>query len=810
MSNQLYFKVNTELKSIIGKDLINDDNVAIIELIKNSYDAQASLTTVEFNSMDDKLIIADNGIGMSLEDISEKWLNIAHSSKKVVKDKAIAGNKGVGRFSCDRLGTILEMYTFTKNSLPIKLTVNWEDFEIYDPQKEITHISMKYEEVSANEVFNQTSLKLTTQGTVLVIKNLRKKWGNESLIKLRRELGKFISPYANTDFLIEMVCIGEEFSSNLNGAIRNTIISDTISKTSYIKSKIENNIITSSLFYEGQQLFTIYENNPYQNLDNIEMEIVYLGTYEKAFFTRRMGYRNSEYGSIFLFVNGFRISPLGDPDNDWLGVDRRHAQGTRRYLGNRDILGRIDIKDNNNLWKVTSSREGIVENDSYNELTFTNIGETRGRLGYFQRIFRKLERYVIEGLDWDGYEDENAFNILLKTGNDNNLEKRTPDNNRRKQIVQSLLSIITAGGTKSSDILFLEFNDGFLTVLKEQHDNIINTFYNEMEGIIEKSDKPEQFHRNLEHFKQLVEKAKEKDRKNQLLLQQKYELEKKLEQEKEKSRLLEIERIKAEEEKTKANEARIIADKARIEAEKDKKTAEIKVQQKAQENLFLKATLSTDMEDVVKIAHIFIIWSNTIKKTISRLISELSISNPEILEKHTRVYYALELIDKINANSKIISKHNVKINSQNTTTDLIGFIKNYLNDALISIEDQRLEYNIKISDDIEFITTFKTLEFSIVLDNLLNNAKKAGATMITIDIQELTKDYIILAFSDNGKGLSETINDPNDIFNFGFTTTDGSGVGLYHCKSIIDELKGEISVSKYNGFTLYIKIPKLV
>ena len=126
-NNKLHFKTNIQLKSIIGKDLINDDNIAILELVKNSFDADAKKVEVQYLNLkenDDKitssfsnktsrLIIKDDGLGMDLVDIQEKWLNIAYSEKKSNNrqhNRMMAGAKGVGRFSCDRLGEYLNLY----------------------------------------------------------------------------------------------------------------------------------------------------------------------------------------------------------------------------------------------------------------------------------------------------------------------------------------------------------------------------------------------------------------------------------------------------------------------------------------------------------------------------------------------------------------------------------------------------------------------------------------------------------------------------------------------------------------------------
>ena len=119
---KLFFQVNAGIKNIVGKELIHSDSIAIIELIKNSKDADATKSTIRFineqKNQDSSLIISDNGKGMTLNDLKNKWLNVAYSEKKEnILNKLYAGNKGVGRFSCDRLGKNLTLYTKLKREI---------------------------------------------------------------------------------------------------------------------------------------------------------------------------------------------------------------------------------------------------------------------------------------------------------------------------------------------------------------------------------------------------------------------------------------------------------------------------------------------------------------------------------------------------------------------------------------------------------------------------------------------------------------------------------------------------------------------
>ncbi len=191
----LHFKTNVQLKSIIGKDLINDDNIAILELVKNSFDADAKIVQVkyfnlkqnddekveDYSSSTSRLIIQDDGIGMDIDDIRDKWLNIAYSEKKSNKTqhkRRMAGAKGVGRFSCDRLGEYLNLYAKkSKDSNYYKLSIDWKKFEVEDEKKEIQSIPLKYETLTPIE-FQTLGFSNFEHGVLLEIIKLRSKWAN--------------------------------------------------------------------------------------------------------------------------------------------------------------------------------------------------------------------------------------------------------------------------------------------------------------------------------------------------------------------------------------------------------------------------------------------------------------------------------------------------------------------------------------------------------------------------------------------------------------------------------------------------------
>lgn len=149
MANKETFKISAALKDLIGKELITDEFVAVFELVKNSFDANASKVEVIFENNYEsdtaRIIIKDNGNGMNYDDLKNKWLFVAYSAKRLGKEhedyrdkiktqRIFAGAKGVGRFSCDRLGRFLNLITIKDEPKPKieNLVVNWEDFENVD------------------------------------------------------------------------------------------------------------------------------------------------------------------------------------------------------------------------------------------------------------------------------------------------------------------------------------------------------------------------------------------------------------------------------------------------------------------------------------------------------------------------------------------------------------------------------------------------------------------------------------------------------------------------------------------------------
>ena len=388
-NSTLSFRVSAGLKNLIGRDLISDKYIAIFELVKNSYDAGAFKVDISFvktSEGHDQIIISDNGCGMTYNDIIEKWLFVAYSEKKLqIREKSsyrdeikreVAGAKGVGRFSCDRLGESLVLITKTESEISAnKVEVNWNKFELDDTQ-EFMNIPIWYSTTDALP-------SGFSKGTTLIVDSLRESWSREEILKLKRSLMKLISPDANKGelpFDIELIVPAERENDNktlgktginpnrdiVNGIIHNDILEKLNIKTTSIEVSVseDGQLITSKLTDRGEYIFSVVEKNrKYYGLQDISIVVFYLNQSAKVNFTRQMGgVQPKNYGSVFIYKNGFRINPYGEPGQDFFGIDQRKAQGWKRFLGTREIMGRISIKGNNDQFVETTSRaHGFIQ-----------------------------------------------------------------------------------------------------------------------------------------------------------------------------------------------------------------------------------------------------------------------------------------------------------------------------------------------------------------------------------------------------------------------------------------------------------------
>jgi len=746
MKQELQFRISSALKDIIGRDLINDDFIAIFELVKNSYDAYATRVDIYFKDIyasNAKIIIKDNGKGMNQYDLSDKWLFVAYSAKKdgsenkdvnfrdkINTKRAFAGAKGIGRFSCDRLGTNLYIET-TKNEDDRQtetLLVDWENFET----------DLKDEFIDVN-VLHETLSVAKKVGTKLEITNLRSSWDRAKFLRLKDALAKLINPnqdkfddkfeiYLHVDDELVNDNNFDEYHKIVNGKIQNLIFETLDLKTTKIISSVsskEENIITTSLYEANKLVYEIKEKNTYKYLHNLTYTIYYLNRSSKLTFSRRMGMQPVEYGHIFVYKNGLRIYPYGERGDDPLKMDNRKAQGYNRYIGTRETIGYVDILEPNSMLKETSSRgDGLEKNKNYYEF-----------VEYFYETLKKLEKYNIDITDW-GNDLSNDY-INLK------------DKDRKEALIAVIKKL-----ANSKEVISVNYSDEIIKILKKKEENsVINLLQNVKDELDSSS---------LDKSQVIKEISK---------------VEKKID---------ELKYIKTE------------AEEETLKTLIKNEELEDKLEQEIKSGVFKKSIIGQDKEQLISLQHQVNHSSSRIARNVKLLLKALD----KGFEKEDLIKYINTIAfenEKISTISSFVTKANFNLRATEIEMDLIEFMKDYIEniysnkEPLINTNALRIYFINK--RNIKFMKSFRPLEITMMIDNFINNSIKAESTKLEFIVKK--RDNIIsIDVIDNGTGISGDYIDK--IFEFGFTTTKGSGIGLHHIREIISQLGGSVIYNQEN------------
>lgn len=786
MKDNLQFRVSAELKNILGRDLITSPDIAILELVKNSYDAHASKVEIMFK--DDYLSIADNGKGMSKDDLINKWLFVAYSAKSDgTEDKSYrskfkrhyAGSKGIGRLSCDRLAHNLTLTTRSKETAKTEvLYVDWRTFEL-DKHKEFDTIDIPHETLDAIPKF---PLDFST-GTILEFKDLHHLWNHDEIKHLRKSLEKMINPFSGTDdnFQIEiiapkMIAEDDKFEQSydkVNGEIKNSIADVLKLKTTQIESYIQDGVIHTILKDRGVVMYEIEElNQTFSKLETASVSLFFLNRAAKYNFSAKMGVTPVSYGNIFLFRNGFRILPFGEWNDDSWGLNQRLQQGYNRFLGTRDLFGRVDVlTDDANLIKEVSSRDGgLIKTVASLQL-----------MNYFTLIHRRLERYVVGVLWGEGFLRKDYFvnqNLALKARNELGNDKDLDTANHLYSNIGSKVDFL--------QLIKSLVNDKSITVIQ---------YNEELANIVSNPSEVEMIQiQMLDDVRKLAENTNDV-----FLLGKIQEFEKHL-------RELRRQKEEAERRVIVERKAREVAEFKYFEEAEKRKKVEKDLEQKTKQNLFLLSVGTLDTDRILKYHHDIRIHASTIHNTIGQILKKANKGVLTIEETKRLVERISRANDKVTSIAQFATKANYNIDTDIIKEDIVSYINEYINNVLPEFYG---ELTLHCStNSCSKVIEFAPIEASIFIDNLISNAVKANATKFEV-IFEKKLDVIQITISDNGDGLSKDVIHPDNILEKGYTTTNGSGLGLYNVASFVkDILKGSISVVKTQenkGFNLLIK-----
>jgi len=407
----------------IGRDLIQDSYAAVIELVKNAYDADSPNVSIEFKAIEDTgkhtITITDNGHGMSRDTVINKWM-VPSTDDKLKRrispgERIMQGRKGIGRYAASILGNDLLLETVTKEGEKTTLLVEWKDFE-------------NAEHLDDVEILVETMIVNQPSGTKLTITGDEKtisEWNQNQFNKLQFELKKLISPigillsnlkvdYFSIDLIIEnfpnLQNINETikpypiidlFDYRIHGNIdtkgKGTLIYVLQKARNSVEEKIEVDL--KSLSGCGKLKFDIRVYD--REKESIELLIKRGLKDEAGHYVGQMQARQllNDYNGIGVYRNGFRIRPLGDADFDWLKLNERRVQNPSLRIGSNQVIGFVIIQSEEQSGLIEkSARDGLKDNFAFQVLKdiTNNVIEKLEQRRYIYREKAGLSRPVLK------------------------------------------------------------------------------------------------------------------------------------------------------------------------------------------------------------------------------------------------------------------------------------------------------------------------------------------------------------------------------------------------------------------------------
>ena len=374
-SGSAKFRPRARLIGLIGEDLISDEPVAVVELVKNAYDADASVVVVRFDGSDPDqyLVIEDNGHGMDLDTVLKAWFEPGTDAKKRSDHspggRVYQGAKGIGRFASARLASSLYLEsTRGPRTEGVIVQLDWGTF---DDDSYLDQVEVAW------KVGRPPGL---SRGTRLTLRGLRKEWTDGDYGDLHSRLSRLISPFEEvSDFEVKLDIPGHP---ELSGPVQppellsmpRYQLNGSVSSTGHFSGR---------LLHDGEQVERIAKRKlggagttPTCGSFRVEVRVWDRDREGLDKLSTQLSQGISEirrtldnYSGVSIYRDGFRVYPYGQKGNDWLGLDNRSRQNPVRRLANNQIVAAIQIsRDANPGLRDRSTREGLVLNDEYHAL----------------------------------------------------------------------------------------------------------------------------------------------------------------------------------------------------------------------------------------------------------------------------------------------------------------------------------------------------------------------------------------------------------------------------------------------------------
>lgn len=387
MERLKYIVEDSTIAELLGVQNFTNKESAILELVKNAYDAQANNVNITFS--DSSIVIIDDGIGMSKCTIHENWMHVGKSNKgysfsDVANNdgRVLAGSKGVGRFALARLGESVVVYSVKKDEIPVKWVTDWAESILDDfPNEENFPIGTRIEISALRDRWTEKSIRNLIDYLSITCNDDRMH------IKINPNYGKNVSyvfkkPQLGENFVAKIALFYEASEMNLHY----TIVSDEFSDSA------KNYCSSLNLQYFSNDISILDELVGNTEIDSYDGEwqsmLERLGDFSAEFYfslksatkqdVERFCYKYSTISNrydegVVLYRNAFSIDSF-DGKKDWLALNQRsrkspaaatHPTGAWRVRANQ-LSGKVEIdKKENFLLRDLANRQGLEENEYF-------------------------------------------------------------------------------------------------------------------------------------------------------------------------------------------------------------------------------------------------------------------------------------------------------------------------------------------------------------------------------------------------------------------------------------------------------------
>jgi signal transduction histidine kinase len=366
-TGQASFVPRARLLKLLGGELIRDDVMALVELIKNSHDADATQVTVTFEAASrdgGSITVADDGHGMGVEQLLRNWMQPAGSSKRKThsrrtdRGRRVLGEKGVGRFAVDRLGRRCELLSRQPGSeTEIVARFDWDAFDNDDVM--LSEVLSEWEERTASDP--------DSHGTIIHISDLRQPWNQRAFRRLSSRVMRLLSPFREErDFSVTI--LSDEFP-DYSGLVQVPYLD----LAPYRIDASFDGLETIQFELNGMAEKSVWPGPGYLKCGPVSITLRAFDLETEAL--RKLGAVQDvrawlrEWSGITIYRDGFRVLPYGEPDDDWLRLDQRRVNNPVVRLSNNQISAVVEITgDGNPDLRDQTNRGGLIQNRAFEDL----------------------------------------------------------------------------------------------------------------------------------------------------------------------------------------------------------------------------------------------------------------------------------------------------------------------------------------------------------------------------------------------------------------------------------------------------------